>query len=319
MKIIGTGAYVPNHIVTNYDLEKILDTNDEWIKTRTGIAQRYISLEENTSDICTKAVKSMLDKYNIDPDTIDVIILSTITPDYLTPSTANIVQNNIGASNAISFDISSACTGFIYALTIANKMLSEQYKRILVVSGETMSKAVDWNDRSTSILFGDGAGCMLVEKDHRLFSEKLETSSDKWDSITLGKSSVSNCFNKKEKEDFDYMYMNGKDVFKFVTSLVPQNIKDTLQNADIDFDEVDMIVPHQANFRILEAMSKKLKYPIEKIASNIEKYGNTSSGTIPILFNELTENKKIVLGSNKKIVLTGFGAGLNYGTIVLEV
>ncbi|MFV0519015.1 MAG: beta-ketoacyl-ACP synthase III [Lachnospirales bacterium] len=319
MKIIGVGAYTPEKILKNSDLETMVDTSDEWIFSRTGIKERRVVTDEKTSDLATKASQKLLEKYNIDPKTIDAIILTTMTPDMLTPSTASLVQERIGAINAFSFDMSVACSGFVYGLTIANGLFSDRIKRILLISCETMSKITDFTDRNTCILFGDGAGCVLLEQDETLFGSKLETVSSYAMSLSAKHIKNRSPFNSDPEPKIDFIDMNGRDILKAVTLYVPKNIENMLKENGLEINDVDYVIPHQANIRLIEVLSQKTAIPIELFYSNIDRFGNTSSASIPIALNELVENNVLVLGSKKKILLTGYGAGFSFGSCIITI
>ncbi len=319
MKIIGVGAYVPEKILTNFDLETMVDTTDEWIYTRTGIKERHIVTDEKTSDLGIKATKKLLEKYDIDPMTIDAIIVTTITPDLLSPATASIVQEAIGAKNAFSFDMSVACSGFVYGLTVAKGLFSDKVKRILLISSETLSRVIDYTDRNTCVLFGDGAGCVLLENDDNLFHSKLETVSEYALSLYVKEIKSKSPFLSGAEERSDYISMDGRDVFKAVSTYVPEHIKNLLKEKDIDISEIDYFIPHQANIRLMEVISQKTGIDFDKFHINIDKYGNTSSASIPIALNELIESKKITLGDGKKILLTGYGAGFSFGSCIITI
>ncbi len=320
MKIISVGSYVPEKIITNNDIEKIVDTTDEWIYTRTGIKERRAVTNETTSDIAIKACKNMLEKNNIDPLSIDVIILSTVTPDYLTPATATIVQDAIGAKNAFSFDISAACTGFIYGLNIASQFLSNKTKRVLLVSAETLSKIIDYDDRGTCVLFGDGAGCVLLEHSEEEFVSELKTEASEYNALTGRKIINQSPFSTEELSDNDkYLKMDGRKIFELVTKVVPKQVKNVMNEADVNQEDISWVIPHQANARIIEVFSKKLKIDLSKFYINLHKYGNTSSASIPIALCELVDEGKLELGSGEKVLITGFGAGFTYGSGILTL
>ncbi len=322
-KLIGFGKYLPQNIVTNDDLSKIMDTNDEWIQTRTGIKERRFSTDENTSVLCTKVAESILESTKTKAEEIDLIIVATFTPDYATPSVSCIVQKNIGAANAAAFDINSACSGFIYPMSVADKFIkSGTYKKVLVVGGEVISKTLNFEDRTTAVIFGDGAGGVLLEattEDCGIISESLFSQGDT-EAIRGEYFGVNNMLSKEDVSDKStHLEMNGREVLSFVNSVVIKNIKETLERSKTNIDEVKYVVPHQANDRISQIIAKKLKCENEKVYSNIDKVGNTSAGSIPIALAELFESGKLVINSGEKIVLTGFGSGLAYGTMVFKI
>ncbi|MCA9765773.1 MAG: ketoacyl-ACP synthase III [Carnobacterium sp.] len=323
-KIINTGSYVPNKIVSNKDLETIMDTSDEWIKTRTGIENRRISETENTSVLCGKAALDILEKSTITADKVDLIIVATMSPDYLSPSTACLVQDYIGASKSMAFDVSAACSGFIYALSVAEKMLSSgKFHYALVLGGEVMSKIVDWDDRGTAVLFGDGAGGVLLESTSSqgsFIAEDIHSDGSRGLALTTGALPVSNPYSQNEKNSSDiHLKMEGRAIFDFAIRSVPNSIKAVVETAGIDLSDIERIIPHQANSRIIQAIAKKLKRPFEQFALNISDYGNTSAASIPILLDELVSSGDLVLGTGKKIILTGFGGGLTWGSILIRI
>lgn len=320
-EIIAFKSFVPEKIITNDDLGKIVDTSDEWIKPRTGISQRRISVKENTSDMCVEAAKKIFTETNILAEDIDLIIVATITPDYLSPSTACIVQHKIGASKAFAFDINAACSGFIYALSVADKYIkSGVYKNVLIFGADVMSKITDWTDRSTCVLFGDGAGAALIsasETSNSVIAEDIHSDGDGWQAITGGELQVENYWTKPEIENNKYLQMNGKDVFSFATKKVPKSITEALNKTDLTFEDIKYIIPHQANSRIVDVIAKKLKLSIDKFYLNIDKFGNTSAASIPIAISEMLEEKLLKKGDT--VIITGFGAGLTWGTSIIKI
>ena len=318
-KIIGVGSYVPSNIISNEDLKKIVDTSDEWIQSRTGIKERRISTGEETSDLAANAAKNALNMANIDVKEIDYIIVATITPDSYTPSTASIVQNKIGAINASAIDINAACTGFMYALEIANCLIKMgSYKNILVIGAETLSKIVDWSDRSTCVLFGDGAGAAILTKTTELGIENIITGSDgsKGDSLVAKNIGVRNPYSDLKEDNNRFLGMNGGEVFKFATRIMESSIKEVITEKGYTLDDIDYIIPHQANYRIIDYVSRKLKVDLSKFIINLDRYGNTSGASIPLALTEAIESNKIKKGD--KIVLVGFGGGLTWGSVLLE-
>ncbi|MGL4451874.1 MAG: beta-ketoacyl-ACP synthase III [Sarcina sp.] len=318
-KVIGVGGYAPNNIVLNEELQKIVDTSDEWIKSRTGIRERRISCGENTSDLASKAARIALKMANIEAKDIDYIIVATITPDNYTPSTASIVQDKIGAVNAGAIDINAACTGFIYAIEIADCLIKNgTYKTILVIGAETLSKILDWSDRSTCVLFGDGAGATILTRDSEKGIKAIITGSDgsKGSSLIAQNLIVANPFVSEIEKYSPYITMNGAEVFKFATRIMEDSIQKVLEKSNMTLQDIDYIIPHQANYRIIEYVSKKLKIDISKFIINLDKYGNTSGASIPLALSEAINSKKIKSGD--KIVLVGFGGGLTWGSVLIE-
>lgn len=319
-RVIATAASVPEQVITNDDLAKIVDTSDEWITQRTGIKERRISSGENTSALVIDVAEKLLEKVEVAPESIDLIIVASVTPDYGTPSLACMVQKAIGAVHAVAFDVVAACSGFMFALSTADKYIrAAGYENALVIGGETLSKIVDWSDRSTCVLFGDGAGGAYVEKsqDAGIVSEDIGSAGDRYEILTEGYTSCSNAFNDNPTEinPLWYVNMDGREVFKFATKNVMKSLQKVMEENNITQEEVKYFIPHQANVRIVEVISKKLKIPFEKFYMNMERYGNTSSASIPIALNELDE--KGLLERGDKIILTGFGGGMTWGTMLI--
>ncbi len=321
-KIIGYGKYLPEDIVTNDNLAEIIDTSDEWIYQRTGIKERRFS-KVNTSELCYRCSENILNSANVKPEEIDLIIVATFTPDYLTPSVSCIVQEKLGAVNAACFDVNVACSGFVFALSIADKYIKTgTYKKVLVVGGEVISKIMNIEDRSTSVIFGDGSGGVLLEAsedDCGIIGESLKSKGNT-ESIHSNYIKVKNILHDEEvDESKKYLYMNGREVLNFVNSNVVKNINEVLEQTNTSLEDISYIVPHQANERLLDVIAKKLKYDREKIFSNIAKVGNTSAASVPIALADMFESGIIKLNSKEKIVLTGFGSGLAYGTILMQL
>lgn len=303
--ILSIGSYVPTKLIKNKDLEDTLDTNDEWITERTGIKQRYIAMEnEETSDMGTKAAEIAILKSKLKKEELDLIIVATSTPDYCGyPSTACIIQRKLGIENIPCFDITAACTGLIFAVTTAKAYIeSGKYKNILVIGAEKNSKILDWSDRNTAILFGDGASALIISKDSNNKILDYELYSDGLGSDLL----------KVDK----YIKMDGKKVFKFATTQGEIVVEKLLKNNGIENDEVACFIPHQANKRIIDFLSKRLKVENKKMYFNGYKYANTSSASVGLALDEFIEGKP--LNSGDKIVLFAFGAGLAVGAILTE-
>ena len=320
-KISQTAHYAPSQIVTNDDLAKLMDTSDEWISSRTGIKKRHISLNETTSDLATRVAEQLLEKGGIPADEIDFIIVATITPDSMMPSTAARVQANIGAKNAFAFDLTAACSGFIFALSTGEKFISSgRYKKGLVIGSETLSKVVDWSDRTTSVLFGDGAGGVLLETSERqhFWAESQFTDGLRGESLTSGRLGLSSPFSEKQ-EDARYLKMEGRAIFDFAIRDVAQSIKSTIEESQFSVDDLDYLLLHQANIRILDKMAKKLGVTREKLPANMMEYGNTSAASIPILLSECVQQDLIKLNENQTILLSGFGGGLTWGTLIVTI
>jgi len=317
--ISGIGSYLPSQILTNKDLEKIVDTTDEWIVTRTGIKQRYIAAkEQTTSDLAAKAALSAIEDAEISSDEIDMIIVATFTPDMMLPSTAAKVQKNIGAKNASAFDISAACSGFIYGLSIAQQfILSGAMKNILVVGAETITKYVNWKDRNTCVLFGDGAGAAVVSQNSNgskiLGSHLGADGSPPREWLMLpGSGSVNGYDENAVNGKKNFIAMNGKEIFKFSINILPSIITTVVENYGMSIKDIDLIIPHQANRRIIESAAKRLNIPIEKFYMNIERCANTSAASIPIAMVDARRENRVKKGDI--IILAGFGAGLTWGS-----
>ena len=302
-RIIGTGSYIPKKVITNDDLSLTLDTSDAWISTRTGIHNRHIADGMTSSDMAYMAARRAVDDSGLNPADIDVIIVATSSPDYAFPSTAALVQAKLEAVNAACFDISAACTGFIYAYSIAQGYIAGgMYKNILIIGTEVMSEHVDWKDRSVCVLFGDGAGAAMLTADKdNLSSVMIHSDGSRGNVLTCGK---------------DNIFMDGQEVFKFAVKTAPMSIQDILNKEHIRADDVGMYILHQANQRIIQAVSKRLGISMEKFPMNMQEYGNTSAASIPILLDELNRNNRLV--RDELIVMSGFGAGLSWGSIVLN-
>ena len=320
-ELIGIGGYVPERTVTNDELESIVDTSDQWITARTGIKERRISTGEKTSQIALQAAKRAIEQAKIKPAEIDLIILATITPDFFTPSTASMLQSKLGIRDIPSFDVSAGCTGFIYGLQIADTFIkSGQSKCVLIVGAEVLSKVLDWNDRNTCVLFGDGAGAAILKKSKKagIVSTYTGSQGDLEEFLTLPAVSVKNPFIKEQliTNNHSYIFMNGKEIFKFATNIMYKSIEKVLVENGLMINEIDYIVPHQANYRIIDNVAKKLKVSPEKFYKNMEHFGNTSAASIPLALDEMIQKKMINAGS--RIIMVGFGGGLTWGAILLD-
>ena len=316
-RIVGTGSYVPEQIVTNDDLAKIVETNDEWIRTRTGIRQRRIATSEGTSDLAAKAAERAIEQAGIKPEEIDLIILATSSQDYCFPSGACEVQGRVGAVNAVCYDLSAACTGFVFALNTAQAFIqSGVYRTALVVGSEVLSKLIDWKDRGTCVLFGDGAGAVVVRADETgILGFQMHSDGTKGNVLTCGARSNGN-FLMNQKPELSYMTMDGQEVFKFAVKRVPEVISQLLEKTGTPIEEIRYFVLHQANYRIIESVAKRLKVGMEKFPANMEYYGNTSGASIPLLLDEMNRAGKLNPGD--KIILSGFGGGLTWGATLIQ-
>ncbi|MGN0373379.1 MAG: beta-ketoacyl-ACP synthase III [Enterocloster sp.] len=316
-RIIGTGSYAPEQIVTNDDLAKIMDTSDEWIRSRTGIGERRITMGDSTSDMAARAAERAIEQAGISPEEIDMILVATSSPDYCFPNGACEVQARVGAVNAACYDISAACTGFVFALNTAHAFISAGFCRTaLVIGADTISKLVDWADRGTCVLFGDGAGAVVVRADETgILGMNMQSNGEKAGVLTCAARDNGN-FLLNKKPELGYMTMEGQEVFKFAAKKVPECITRLLQGTNVAKEEVKYFVIHQANYRIIEAISKRLKVDLEKFPANMEHYGNTSGASVPILLDEMNREGKLEAGD--KIVLAGFGAGLTWGATLIQ-
>ncbi len=317
-RIIGIGHFLPDCVLTNEMLEKMVDTNDEWITKRTGIKSRYINNDLETAEMGARSAKIALERANINPEDIDIIIGATITPDHKTPSMACVIQDKIGAKNAYCFDISAACSGMVYALDLADSLIrTNKGKNVLVVCAESLSRIVDYTDRGTCIIFGDGAFSAVVSSDenHGFIGSYLGSDGTGGKYIMAHNLPCESIYERGENERY-FLTMNGSETFKFTMRVVPQAIEKVLQKANMDISEIDYIIPHQANVRIIEGIAKKFDVDYSKFGVNIHEVGNTSSASIGICLSQMYDDGKIKKGD--KLLLLGFGAGLTYGAIIIE-
>ena len=320
--ITGWGMFVPEKILTNDDLSKMVDTNDEWIRSRTGIRERRIANEEQSSaSLATEAAIRALDVANLKPTELDLIIVSSSSPEHIFPSTASLVQDRIGATKAGAFDLSAACTGFIYALDMgAQAIRSGSVRNVLVVGTETLSRFVDWTDRNTCILFGDGSGAFVLQADEKpggVLSSVLHSDGSGGDLLTLpAGGSRFPATTATVQDGLHFIQMDGKGVFRFATRVMARATKEALEKAGLGLEDLDLVVPHQANMRIIDAAARGLKLPMEKFMVNLDRYGNTSTASIPIATVEAFEGGRLKAGDT--VVFVGFGAGLTWGALAAE-
>ncbi|MBI3168420.1 MAG: ketoacyl-ACP synthase III [Chloroflexi bacterium] len=320
--ITGWGMSVPEPVLTNDDLAKMVDTNDEWIRDRTGIRERHIAREDQfTSTLAVEAAIKALQVANLAPTELDLIIVASSSPEYIFPATACLVQDQIGATKAGAFDLLAACSGFIYGVNMAAQSIrSGSIKNALVIGSETLSRFVDWKDRGTCILFGDGAGAFVVQASDKpggVLSAVMHSDGSGADSLTLlGGGARHPATETTLAEGKHYVRMDGKAVFRFATRVMGSATKEALELANMKLEEVDWIIPHQANYRIIETAAKYLKLPLDKFVINVDRYGNTSTASIPIAAVEAIEKGQ--LKSGNKVVFVGFGAGLTWGALVAE-
>lgn len=317
-RIIGTGSCLPKTVVTNDDLSKIMDTSDEWISSRTGIKERHLTKEETTASMSTEAAKRAMENAGVTAEEIDLIIVGTVSADYVTPACACEVQAGIGAVNAVAFDINAACSGFMFALNIAHAYLQTGiYKTALILGAETLSKIMDWNDRSTCVLFGDGAGAAVVRADDR---EGLLAFDQGTDGVRGGVLACANRSNNnplvETPKELEYVHMDGQEVYKFAVTAVPASIHRTIEAAGLAVEDIDYFALHQANIRILQSVAKRLKVSEDKFPISLDHCGNISAASVPILLDEMNRNGMLKPGM--KIVLSGFGGGLTWASAVIE-
>lgn len=320
-KISQVAHYVPKQIVSNDDLAQIMDTSDDWISSRTGICQRRISLDEDTSDLASRVAQDLLDKSGVTADEIDFIIVATITPDSAMPSTAARVQAAVGAKKAFAYDLVAACSGFVFALSTADKLISSGiYQKGIVIGAEVLSKTVDWTDRGTAVLFGDGAGGVLLEAcvQPSFLGEILRTDGSRGASLTAGIDQKCTPFSDATCSQ-PYIQMEGRAIFEFATRDVTGTIAELLSQQGLLADRIDFYLLHQANSRILDKMARKMGVASEKFPANMDKYGNTSAASLPILLSECVADGRIKLDGSQTVVLAGFGGGLTWGTLLLKL
>ena len=321
-RITGWGKYTPVRRMTNYDLEQMVDTSDEWISSRTGIRERRIAApDETTVSMALEASRAALARAGVRPEDLNLIILATTTPDYLCPAAASLLQDRLGATNAGAFDLMAGCTGFVYGLVTATQFIKAGgYERILVVGAEKTSTFIDWTDRDTCILFGDGAGAVVVETSQSptgVLSFELGSEGENYDALYYPGGGSAKPFNESSIAAHETaLHMDGKRVFKFATRTMTRSLQKVIQESGVPFDEIDCIVPHQANARIIETAIKRLKVNPDKVMVNVDRYGNTSAASIPIALCEAIDQGKIQEGNH--IAMVGFGAGLTWASAVIH-
>lgn len=320
--ILGIGSYVPETIVTNFDLEQKMETSDEWIVERTGIRERRIVTKgETTSDLATKAAERALADAGISAAEIDLIIVGTVTPDMMFPSVACLVQQNLKAVNAAAFDLTAVCSGFIYGLVTGSSFIkSGTYKKVLVIGAETLSTIVDWSDRNTAILFGDGAGAVVLGETspgYGILGVDLGAEGAGGDllKVPAGGSRMPTTL-ETITQGFHFIHMDGNEVFKFAIKVMGETVKKALADANLSAKDITCLVPHQANMRIIQSAAKRLGLPLDKVVINVDKYGNTSAASIPIALDEGVKSGRIKQGDI--IALAGFGGGLTWGAGIIK-
>jgi len=321
-RMTGIGHYLPERVLTNFDLEKMVDTTDEWIVTRSGIRERHIASEDQaSSDLAFEASKRALDAAGVDPGDLDLIIVGTVTPDMLFPSTACVLQDKLGAKRAAAFDVTAACSGFIYGLSIGHSLITHgKNEKVLVVGVETLSRIIDYEDRTTCVLFGDGAGAAALEPcavGEGILSSFMQSDGSYSELLYLPAGGSRRPLNEERLRNREqYVKMKGNDLFKNAVRAMVDASRTVLKEADLTTKDIDFLIPHQANIRIIEGVRRRLKLPKEKVIVNIDHVGNTSAASIPIAMSEAVERGEIVPGD--KVLMVGFGGGLTWGAVLLE-
>ncbi|CAN5670586.1 ketoacyl-ACP synthase III [soil metagenome] len=318
-RIAGTGSYLPEKVLTNDDLSKFVDTTDEWIASRTGIRQRHVAADgETTGDLAYHASVRALEAAGIAASELDMIVLGTTTPDLVFPSTACLLQHRLGANGCAAFDVNAACSGFVYALAVADKFIASGAARtVLVVGSETLTRMVDWSERTTCVLFGDGAGAVVLKADSEtgILSTHLHADGGKkellWNPV-----GVSVGFKENEKNAGVRINMAGSDVFKYAVKALDSVVEETLEANGLDRHDIDWLIPHQANLRIIEATAKRLDMPMERVVVTVDRHGNTSSGSVPLALDEAVRSGRIQRG--QLLLLEAFGGGFTWGSALLR-
>ena len=317
-RIMATGSALPERVLTNADLEKFVDTSDEWIHARTGIRQRHVAAEgETTGDLSTLAAQRALDAAGVKASEIDLIVLGTTTPDIIFPSTACLVQHRLGANGCAAFDVNAACSGFVYALGVADKFIrSGQSKKVLVIGAETLTRMVDWNERETCVLFGDGAGAVVLEASSEpgIYATCLHADGG-YKELLYNPVGVSVGF-KDESNHGVRIRMSGREVFKVAVKTLDSLVEETLNAAGMEASQLDWLIPHQANLRIIEATAKRLNMPMEQVIVTVDQHANTSSGSVPLALDVAVRSGKVKRGQN--LLLEAFGGGFTWASALLR-
>ncbi len=320
--IVGVGTYVPEKVLTNFDLQKMVDTSDEWIRSRTGIRERRVASEEEaTSDLAIEASRKAMEDAGVAPEELDLVIAATNTPDMMFPATACLVQDRLGAKNAGAFDLLAGCTGFIYGMSVASQfIMSGTSKTVLVVGAETLTRIINWKDRNTCVLFGDGAGAVVmrpVPAGKGVLSVELGSDGSGGDLLKLpAGGSKMPASPETVASGMHYVHMHGREVFKFAVRTMEEGSTRVLSKAGLDKEDIDYLIPHQANIRIIELAARKMNLPMERVAVNVDRYGNTSTASIPIALEESLRAGKIKDGDN--VIMIGFGAGLTWAGLLIR-
>ncbi len=321
-RIIGTGSYLPERVLTNFDLERIVETSDQWITERTGIKERRLAKEgEATSDLSVRAARAALESARVKPEELDLILVATATPDMLFPSTACLVQDRIGAKGAAAFDLSAACSGFIFALSVADQFIrSGTYSTIMVIGAEVLSRIVDWEDRNTCVLFGDGAGAVVVrgtKGERGILSTHIHSDGSLWDLIYVpGGGSRFPPSPQTIKKRLNYMKMKGNETFKVAVRSLEDAAIEALKYNDLSPADIGLYIPHQANYRIIQAVAQRLNIPMEKVLINLHRCGNTSAASIPVALDEAVRTGRV--REKDILLLEAFGGGLTWGSAVIR-
>lgn len=320
--VVGWGKYAPENVITNHDLAQMVDTTDEWIRTRTGIVERRVAdRDQATAALAVEASRDTLEMANFDPARLDLIIVSTCTPDYPTPSTSCLVQSALGASHAAAFDLNAACSGFIYGLDVASSMIQNGgYDNALVIGAETLSRWVNWSDRGTCVLFGDGAGAFLLQASPQpggIMSFDLGADGSGGDMLMIPGGGTRNPVHwDTTTNDACTIHMDGRQVFRFATRIMGDAAQAAITKAGLHIDDIALVVPHQANLRIIQSAARSLDLPMDRFFVNLDRYGNTSSASIPLAVCEAVEEGRLRPGDH--VVLVGFGAGLTWAATVIQ-
>ena len=322
-RIIGTGAAVPKKLLTNADLEKLVETSDKWITERTGIKQRHVVSEgEKFSDLCTKAADQALKRAHVKPEEIDMILVGTISGDMIFPATSCLVQKNLGASRAAASDVGAACVGFLYGLHLADGLIqSNKAENVLVIGGEILTRYVDWTDRSTCVLFGDGAGAVVLQAtkgDHGILGSRMKSNGEYADFICMPGGGSNHPPNdpKSIEQKLPYIRMKGNETFKVAVKAMADVTADLLKEQGFANEDIKVFIPHQANERIIDAVGQRLKFPADRVFKNVDRYGNTSAASIPIALEECVQ--KDIIKTGDLVLMTAFGAGLVWGSVLVR-
>jgi 3-oxoacyl-[acyl-carrier-protein] synthase-3 len=317
-RIIGTGGYLPEKILTNADLEKMVDTSDEWITDRTGIKKRHIAIDnETTCDLAEKAARRAIESADIDPATIDLIIVATTTPDRVFPSTACLLQERLDIHGCPAFDVQAVCTGFVYAMTVADKFIaSGTARRALIVGAETLSRITDWTDRRTCVLFGDGAGAVVLEASEvpGVLSTHIHADGQYKELLTVP-SGISKGYDQVRNNEA-FMTMQGNEVFKVAVNTLGRIVDETLAANNMDKADIDWLVPHQANIRIISATARKLKMPMDRVVVTVDEHGNTSAASVPLALDVAVRDGRVKQGDT--LLFEAFGGGFTWGSVLLK-